>query len=38
MRRALVTEDRHFRVLNEVDFPKISAMNIEAFKTLLQAS
>ncbi len=35
--QVLVTEDHHFRVLKEIDFPRIRTMNIESFKELLQA-
>lgn len=33
---ALVTEDRHFCVLDEVAFPKLRRVDIEAFEILLQ--
>lgn len=33
---ALVTEDRHFRVLDEVEFPRILRMGIETFQATLQ--
>ncbi len=35
---ALVTEDRHFRVLNDVDFPPIRPASIEGFRDLLDAA
>ncbi len=35
---ALVTEDRHYRVLNELDFPPVHAVSIEGFKALLEAA
>ena len=34
---ALVTEDRHFRALDEVDFPKVHRIDIEALHAVLQA-
>ncbi len=34
---ALVTEDRHFRILNELDFPQVRTLRIEGFQSLLQA-
>lgn len=34
--QAIVTEDRHFRVLDKVDFPRVTAMNIESFKSFLE--
>ena len=35
--QAIVTEDRHFRVLNELDFPPVRPMSIEGFRALLEA-
>ncbi len=34
---ALVTEDRHFQILNELDFPRVRTLSIESFQALLQA-
>jgi putative PIN family toxin of toxin-antitoxin system len=33
---ALVTEDRHFRVLKDLDFPRVRPVSIESFQTLLR--
>ena len=33
----IVTNDRHFNVLNRVDFPKLNLIRIEAFAELLRA-
>ncbi len=33
---ALVTEDRHFRVLDDLEFPSIHRLGIEDFEALLQ--
>jgi uncharacterized protein len=32
----IVTEDRHFKVLNTIDFPKLSVMKFHDFKLLLK--
>lgn len=32
----LVTNDKHFNVLKEIDFPSIRVINVEMFKTLLE--
>ena len=32
----IVTEDRHFKVLNTVDFPKIAVLKFQEFKLLLK--
>ena len=32
----LVTNDKHFNILKEIDFPKINVVNIEAFKKILK--
>ena len=32
----LVTEDKDFRVLESVDFPKVSCLSIDQFRTLLE--
>ncbi len=34
---ALVTEDRHFQVLKEQEFPRVRTLSIEGFQGLLQA-
>ena len=34
---ALVTEDRHFRVLDDVEFPKIERLGVDAFEALMKA-
>ncbi len=34
---ALVTEDRHFRILDEMEFPKINRLGIEAFEAFLHS-
>jgi len=31
----LVTNDRHFNVLKEIDFPKINVIDIDTFKTII---
>jgi len=31
----IVTNDRHFNVLKEVEFPSVSVINIEQFRVLL---
>lgn len=33
--RCIVTEDRHFRVLKSISFPKVEVMDIESFMNLL---
>jgi uncharacterized protein len=32
----IVTEDKHFNVLKEIEFPKVSVINIEDFMRVLQ--
>lgn len=32
----IITEDKHFKVLEQLDFPKIKAMTIDEFKGLYQ--
>lgn len=34
----IVTEDKHFSVLNAIDFPKVAVINLDAFLTILQKS
>lgn len=34
----LVTNDKHFKVLSEIEFPKISVMNINEFKQLVESN
>jgi predicted nucleic acid-binding protein len=31
----IVTNDKHFNILKEMDFPKINVVDIETFKSLL---
>ena len=31
----IVTEDKHFNVLSEIDFPKVDVINLDTFLTLL---
>ena len=31
----LITEDKHFRILSETDFPKVIAVGIDEFKTIV---
>jgi len=33
----LVTNDKHFSVLNNIDFPKINVVNIEEFKIIVES-
>jgi predicted nucleic acid-binding protein len=33
----IITEDRHFKVLEQLNFPKISAMNIAKFEDFYQS-
>ena len=35
--RALVTEDRHFRLLGKLDFPRIQPLDIVTFRALLES-
>lgn len=35
---ALVTEDRHFQALHDVDFPKLRPITIEGFRELLETA
>ena len=30
----IITEDKHFRVLSEIEFPKVVAISIDAFKAI----
>lgn len=32
----LVSHDKHFKILNEIDFPKVDLINIETFKKELE--
>ena len=32
----LVTNDKHFNILKEIDFPKINVVNIDTFKKILK--
>ncbi|GHT38828.1 hypothetical protein FACS189437_00590 [Bacteroidia bacterium] len=32
----IVTNDKHFNILKEIDFPRINVIDIETFKTLLE--
>ncbi len=32
----IVTEDRHFNILNTIDFPKITTLGIKEFETVLE--
>lgn len=34
----IVTEDRHFQVLKQVDFPKVEVVSVEQFKTEIEHS
>jgi uncharacterized protein len=34
----LATNDKHFNILNEIDFPKINLINLEEFKKILSVS
>ena len=31
----LVTDDRHFKVLNDIPFPKVNTVTLDQFQTLL---
>ena len=33
----IITEDKHFKVLKKLDFPKVKTMNIEQFSAFCQA-
>ena len=33
----IITEDKHFKVLKKLDFPKVKTMNIEQFSAFYQA-
>jgi uncharacterized protein len=34
---ALVTHDKHFSILNSINFPKVNLMNLESFKSVLNS-
>lgn len=33
----IITHDRHFRVLNQIDFPKVKSAKLDVFRTLLSS-
>ncbi len=33
----IITHDRHFKILDEIDFPKISTLNLPEFKEVLNS-